>query len=340
MFYRNAAKRGVKDPFVDINYFDDINYINKSVDNDPKESKKESSTEVTLPSANQALIKRFNLHSIMILEASKRKTSDNCDNKVVNNKINNNSQEPPVNGTVKSKHKDKKNSENSSTSTLIQGDEIDEEEVKKIKKVRLEEKTELEDLDAQAMLDPSEWSARNSKVLSIADKQRYLEGPVISDGNSSFSHNYGHLLHHNKLSLLELIRCQDKIVNDWKLALTNCLSSAAAITALSELSPGGAFIKTSHTISLKEVIPVDIQNQLETLYFSCNELLRHFWACFPVTNPLIEEKLVQMKSTLEKFQVTKLQPFRDKLNREHLDIEVNDWCNCHAKNTLNLLPYD
>ena len=43
-----------------------------------------------------------------------------------------------------------------------------------------------------------------------------------------------------------------------------------------------------------------------------NELLRHFWSCFPVQSKFYEEKVVRMKTTLENFHKVKLRPFRDR----------------------------
>jgi transcription initiation factor TFIIH subunit 1 len=106
-------------------------------------------------------------------------------------------------------------------------------------------------------------------------------------------------------------------MNNWRPRCKNALQSASAISALSELSPGGALMKTSHAINLKDEVPLEVQKELKNLSFALNELLRHFWSCFPATTPQIEEKLIQMRSTLERFQYAKLQPFHDKLSREY-----------------------
>lgn len=60
------------------------------------------------------------------------------------------------------------------------------------------------------------------------------------------------------------------------------------------------------------MVPNDIQSELKHLYVAVGELLRHFWSCFPVNTPFLEEKVVKMKSNLERFQVTKLCPFQEK----------------------------
>ena len=55
----------------------------------------------------------------------------------------------------------------------------------------------------------------------------------------------------------------------------------------------------------------DIRNH----YVALNELLRHFWSCFPVQSKFYEEKVVRMKSTLENFHKMRLLPFRERLSR-------------------------
>lgn len=62
---------------------------------------------------------------------------------------------------------------------------------------------------------------------------------------------------------------------------------------------------------------VEVQRDLRSIYVAQFELLRHFWTCFPTTTPQLEEKAVNMRATLERFQYAQLQPFRDKLLREH-----------------------
>lgn len=40
-----------------------------------------------------------------------------------------------------------------------------------------------------------------------------------------------------------------------------------------------------------ELVPSDVQNELKHLYTAAGELLRHFWSCFPVNTPFLEEKV-------------------------------------------------
>lgn len=45
------------------------------------------------------------------------------------------------------------------------------------------------------------------------------------------------------------------------------------------------------TFSFAEMVPNDIQSELKHLYVAVGELLRHFWSCFPVNTPFLEEKV-------------------------------------------------
>jgi hypothetical protein len=40
-----------------------------------------------------------------------------------------------------------------------------------------------------------------------------------------------------------------------------------------------------------EIVPQLIQEEMQTIYVSLSELLRHFWSSFPPSSPQIEEKV-------------------------------------------------
>ncbi|TPP61553.1 Transcription initiation factor TFIIH subunit 1 [Fasciola gigantica] len=54
--------------------------------------------------------------------------------------------------------------------------------------------------------------------------------------------------------------------------------------------------------------------ELSLLYASASELLRHFWACFPVTNPELAEKLDRIANSLTRFRVSKVAHFAASLD--------------------------
>lgn len=74
--------------------------------------------------------------------------------------------------------------------------------------------------------------------------------------------------------------------------------------------------------SLKDIaatadLPDQVKTEMAGLYRSVSELLRHFWSCFPVNTPTLEEKVTLMHETLQKFQQCKVQKFQEDLYRQH-----------------------
>ncbi|KAM4665814.1 general transcription factor IIH subunit 1 isoform 2-T5 [Amazona ochrocephala] len=100
------------------------------------------------------------------------------------------------------------------------------------------------------------------------------------------------------------------------------LSSADAASTIAALSPGGALMQGGAQQAINQMVPNDIQSELKHLYVAVGELLRHFWSCFPVNTPFLEEKVVKMKSNLERFQVAKLCPFQEKIRRQYLSTNL------------------
>ena len=43
-----------------------------------------------------------------------------------------------------------------------------------------------------------------------------------------------------------------------------------------------------------EMVPSEVQAELKHLYTAAGELLRHFWSCFPVNTPFLEEKVSEL----------------------------------------------
>ncbi|KAM4898956.1 general transcription factor IIH subunit 1 isoform 6-T9 [Sylvia borin] len=104
--------------------------------------------------------------------------------------------------------------------------------------------------------------------------------------------------------------------------LKKVLSSGDAASTIAVLSPGGALMQGGTQQAMNQMVPNDIQLELKHLYVAVGELLRHFWSCFPVNTPFLEEKVVKMRSNLERFQVTKLCPFQEKIRRQYLSTNL------------------
>lgn len=292
---KNAAKNKIIDTFINLDELNDVEYMQRipSDQQQRKEDKKEEGGKrkrerdrdvqlAPVMSANQALIKRFNHHSIMVMEASST----------------------PLN--KETKQNDLKNADTSTN--------IDDNKLAEIKRRKLEEKTEYEDLDDKCLTDSYSWFVEDSKELNLVEKSKYVNSIQQSNGlNDRITID----------TLYKLSQCQSYLINRLQDVNSNCLKSPDAISALSELSPGGSLVKSSQTINLKEIVSADLQKELKEIYFATNELLKHFWSCFPVTSDRLEEKLIKMKETIEKYKSTRIQKFYDKVQNDHNNSEVN-----------------
>uniref|UniRef100_A0A6G1S720 General transcription factor IIH subunit 1 n=1 Tax=Aceria tosichella TaxID=561515 RepID=A0A6G1S720_9ACAR len=114
-----------------------------------------------------------------------------------------------------------------------------------------------------------------------------------------------------------LINEHSEALKSWEPRSTNCLSSNDATEALKNLSPSGILMRSSDQNQLADTVPEELQAKLKSAYFASNELLRHFWLCFPAVEPSLEAKLCKLHDTIKKFETTKIQPLHDSLPRDH-----------------------
>ncbi|KAJ8412832.1 hypothetical protein AAFF_G00104140 [Aldrovandia affinis] len=173
-----------------------------------------------------------------------------------------------------------------------------------IKKVKLQEAIEYEDLTRKI----------GQKMLSLNLKKsdRYSHGPVPMQ-----SQNY--------TTTQDIINSVSYIQHEmacYKPSLTQVISSNSASSAIAALSTGGILMQAGAQQAINHMVPSDEQAELKHLYMAAGELLRHFWSCFPVNTPFLEEKLVKMRSNLDKFQLTKLRPFQEKVQRQYLSTNL------------------
>uniref|UniRef100_A0A3B3Z429 General transcription factor IIH subunit 1 n=1 Tax=Poecilia mexicana TaxID=48701 RepID=A0A3B3Z429_9TELE len=142
-----------------------------------------------------------------------------------------------------------------------------------LKKVKLQEAIEYEDLQRE--------NTPKTVALNLKKSDRYAHGPVPLQSQQ----------YTTSQDIINSVSYIQQEMANYKPNLTRVLSSTTATSAIAALSPGGVLMQPVGQQSINQMVPTDIQGELKHLYIAAGELLRHFWSCFPVNTPFLEEKL-------------------------------------------------
>ncbi|KAL5006637.1 hypothetical protein ScPMuIL_015443 [Solemya velum] len=172
------------------------------------------------------------------------------------------------------------------------------------KKQKIQNKLGFEDLD--------NTESQESVNLKLSKLERYLHGPTPLMATR----------YNTSEDVLTATQNVSSEVSEWNLDLSQVLGSSVAVGVLGELSPGGSLMQGTSEQQLQQMVSQHLQEEMKQLYNALLELLRHFWNCFPTSSKFLEEKVMRMKSALERFQMVKLLAFKERLQQYHYAINL------------------
>lgn len=289
--WTSSVKQGIIDPFLDIDQFDDNAYQFSAQDPTPSSSH---------DNPDQILIKRFNQQSIRLLESLKPKEQQGTSTGGKDG-VQEISSQTSSNDTQAEQQSDNKapNQTESTTAAATSAGASDQ-----AASFRANRRDWSYD-DLAGHDNSGDYLDDQNKVSSkMHDVNREMYS-VIPKGQQHAALNPSMVKEHHEA------------LKAWQPNLTDCLAAKDATEALKNLSPAGYLMRSSNTNRLADTVPEEMQTKLKSAYYASNELLRHFWLCFPAVEPSLETKLMKIHETIKKFESNKIQPFYDSLPRDH-----------------------
>ncbi|CAG5125187.1 unnamed protein product [Candidula unifasciata] len=300
---KEEITRNANDPFIDLTHIKD-----QGIDDEYRGIVDDTRTSNNI--ANQAMIRRFNQHSTMVLRAcnltesscvaesscgdSVKESPKRCENdrKTKSNSLS------EFNGNVSDLHIN-------STNTVYHEESIR-------KKKRIKEKLEYEDLDNREQPE--------GVILRLTHMDRYLRGPTPATNTTSSISNWASSL--GDISPEDAIQTMSQEILTWGSCRRKILGGSSALAVLGELSPGGALMSGTSLQQLHQQVSPVTREEIKQTYNAMCELLRHFWTCFPVSSKTLEDKVTKMRMTLERFEMSKLIPLKEKVSQYHYAMDL------------------
>ncbi|CAF2227768.1 unnamed protein product [Rotaria magnacalcarata] len=146
-----------------------------------------------------------------------------------------------------------------------------------------------------------------TQTLKLVNPDRYLRAPTIDRSQ--------------KISVQQIPTNFNNLKQEmanWHVNTELTLNSGLAHKIVKDLTPGGALMHGTTAQTLSQIVPQNIQEEMQTIYVSLSELLRHFWSSFPPSSPLIEEKIHRVHETIERFRETQVNAFKEKVSTDLL----------------------
>lgn len=296
--WSSNLKRGIDDPFLDLDMFND-NAYQTVTDDMPNVSSHDN--------PDQLLIKRFNQQSIRLLDSLRPKQTTASTNPTLlsSESINKSSSDAQL-----ASGSDKHHAKEDIMSMKDEGDKIErtEERISREQQGSFRANRRNWSFDDESADDNvgdflDEQSRLSSRMHEV-DRERYTLVPQTQHAPPKLAALKDHI---------------DALIN-WEPNSMASIAPKDATEALKNLCPAGCLMRSTNANRLADTVADDLQSKLKSIYFASNELLRHFWLCFPAIEPSLENKLVKLYDTMKKFEATKLQPFHDSLSRDQRNL--------------------
>ncbi|CAF1590519.1 unnamed protein product [Rotaria sp. Silwood1] len=187
------------------------------------------------------------------------------------------------------------NNDISSTNRLELDDNDDDDNVAK----KFKPDDDLEDLRTEQQ--------EETQTLKLVNPERYLRAPTIDRSQKN-----------SVLQIPTNLNNLKQEMTNWHVNTELSLNSSLAHKIVKDLTPGGALMHGTTAQTLSQIVPQNIQEDMQTIYISLSELLRHFWSSFPPSSSSIEEKIHRIHETIERFRETQVKTFKDKVSTDLL----------------------